>query len=346
MSNDSYQSNNLDLLRLVLASSVVILHMSHLTALPEIIEIANAVDWLSSRAVTSFFIVSGFLIALSFERSKNLKSYFINRILRLYPAYLFLIVFCACLLFFVSEVSFNDYFRSDFIRYIFYNLFFLNFVQPTLPGVFSNNIIPIVNGSLWTLKIEVLFYLFLPVLYYFIKGKSNRWISVFFIFLYVASFAYTELLIFLSDKFDKQSLIVLSHQLPGQLAYFVSGIAAYKFIDKVRKYYCALFILTLICFGLNVSFLEPLAQMTVICFLFIFTKKLFDYSRIGDISYGVYIFHFPIIQLFVYFNLNDYIGPYLFVVAVYFTVYFISYLSWWFVEKPSLSLKYKFSKLT
>ena len=49
-------------------------------------------------------------------------------------------------------------------RYLGWNLAFLNFMEPALPGVFEANRFTEINGALWTLKIEVMFYLVLPLL--------------------------------------------------------------------------------------------------------------------------------------------------------------------------------------
>ena len=65
------KNNNFDIIRLVLAGIVCLVHMSELTNFKEL-EIIN--NFLSTNfAIKSFFVISGFLIFMSYERSEDLK---------------------------------------------------------------------------------------------------------------------------------------------------------------------------------------------------------------------------------------------------------------------------------
>jgi len=57
------------------------------------------------------------------------------------------------------------------MKYALANLLFLNFLHPDLPGLFADNRLHAVNGALWTLKIEVMFSLSVPLLVY----AMRRW---------------------------------------------------------------------------------------------------------------------------------------------------------------------------
>ena len=105
-------------------------------------------------AVKAFFVVSGFLIFMSFERSSSFASYARKRIRRIYPAYFTVVMLCAIFLVAVSSKNIEHYFSFVWVKYVLANLAFLNFLQPTLPGVFDSNKIAVVNGALWTLKIR------------------------------------------------------------------------------------------------------------------------------------------------------------------------------------------------
>jgi hypothetical protein len=81
-----------------------------------------------------FFVVSGFLIARSYESSSSLKSYISKRIRRIVPAYLLVVFLCAILLSLVSTYSFREYFSNTQVyKYLFWNSIFLNFKAPWLP---------------------------------------------------------------------------------------------------------------------------------------------------------------------------------------------------------------------
>lgn len=117
-------------------------------------------------AVYLFFAISGYLVTLSLLRHPGLWRYVRNRFLRVYPAYfvcLLVCVFAIGLAFTTLPVA--DYLRADETwRYLSRNL------QPvslawTLPGVFESNPYPkVVNGTLWSLSLEVRWYFYLGLL--------------------------------------------------------------------------------------------------------------------------------------------------------------------------------------
>ena len=105
--------------------------MSELTNFKELEIINNILS--TNFAIKSFFVISGFLIFMSYERSRDLKKYFINRVLRIYPAYISIIFFSSILLYFSTNLKFFEYFNFSYIEYIIFNLLFLNFLEPNLP---------------------------------------------------------------------------------------------------------------------------------------------------------------------------------------------------------------------
>ena len=155
-------ANNLTLVRLILASIVVFVHFYHLLNLDSWL-IKNSL--ISSKfAVEAFFVISGYLIFMSYDNSKHFSEYISKRLSRIYPAYFIVILFCSFLLFFLSTKPFFEYFSFELLKYFISNLLMLNFLEPTLPGVFVENKIPTVNGALWTLKIELIFYFCVPII--------------------------------------------------------------------------------------------------------------------------------------------------------------------------------------
>ena len=172
------RDNCFDFLRFIFALNVVLGHLTVIALIPELHQYSG---WFNtSLSVTGFFVISGFLIAQSYERS-SLKSYFIKRARRLLPAYLFVIVSCALGLSALSELPVKEYFSSaDFWEYMGANLSFMNFLHPWLPGVFNSPLIidNSVNPALWTLKVEIGFYLIIPLLMIWLRKSKRPWIAL------------------------------------------------------------------------------------------------------------------------------------------------------------------------
>lgn len=136
--------NNFDLLRVLFALTVCLVHAHTLSGYREIEWIPTLLS--SEIAVQAFFVVSGFLIFMSYERSQSLASYAGKRARRIYPAYFTIVMICALGLWTVSSQGIGEYFSKEWLEYVGFNLVFLNFVQQSLPGVFENHRFDAVNG--------------------------------------------------------------------------------------------------------------------------------------------------------------------------------------------------------
>lgn len=337
--NVKFKENNLDLLRLILATSVIFLHLKHLTGVDQLNDFFSNFDFLSVNAVPAFFVVSGFLIFMSFDKSRSISSYFTNRFLRIYPAYFVLILLCIVISFLIAPVIDVD-FSKKITAYFFSNIVFLNFLHPTLPGLFENNPVSVVNGALWTLKVEVMFYLSIPFIYYLVK-RYNPVLILFFI--YFSSYIYYILLT--NFNLIPNYNAFLAHQLPAQMVYFTSGILFYLYFNVLmsKKYYLLLF--SFFVFFFQLDFFTPLALGFIIFYFFMYLPKFSNLSRVGDMSYGVYIYHFPVIQLLTQFNLFE---KYPFVASffVFVFTFLLAFFSWHLIEKNALKLKEKFRRNT
>ncbi len=287
--------NNFDLLRLVFASMVGVVHIADLSGEPSLNGVSRVIS--SDLAVKAFFVVSGFLIVMSCERSSSWRSYAVKRIRRIYPAYLTVVVLCALLLGTVSTATAADYFSWTWVRYLLANLIFLNFLQPTLPGVFEGNKVPLINGALWTLKIEVAFYVLVPLLVALCRRHGWRPVLA---AVYVGSAMYAAVLWTLTIRTGSDVYASWSRQLPGQLSYFSAGAALFYLYPIFERRPWAFVVPALAVLGLDqvygLSMLEPAALAVVVV-----GAGLFGYvgnvGKYGDVSYGVYVLHFPLLQL-------------------------------------------------
>lgn len=332
--NSKTRKNNFDLIRLLLAVSVAIAHLAILTgnsALGEISEFFSA-----EIAVDAFFIISGFLIFMSFEASRSLSQYTLKRVRRIFPGYAAVILLCAIFLYFVSDKGLVEYFNLEWIKYIFFNLLTLNFLQPTLPGVFDHNLWTAVNGALWTIKIEVLFYATVPLIVYLLSKTSKIWTLG---MIYLLSVLYSLVMIWAAEYYGSENYMMLEKQLPGQLAFFISGAGVYYFQAAFQKnaltfFFISLSLLLIHTQMMDLALLYPAALGVVVIYMATALRYLGDFGKFGDLSFGIYIWHFPIIQIFVTYDLFD--RPAIAIPALILSILSVSYLSWHVVEKRFL----------
>ena len=277
--------NNFDLIRFCLAMTVCLVHASILSAQPALTIIQNILN--SGYAVQGFFAVSGFLIFMSYERATSMRSYIEKRVRRLVPAYVTIIVVSAVLFRTLSSVD-SYFLTTDWWAYLAANLTYLNFLHPELPGLFQGNVVHAVNGALWTLKVEIAFYIAVPAFVWAIRRLGAAQVLV-------ATYV-------LSSIYAANVGGSLQQQLPGQLRYFVAGTACYYGLPFLRQHWgliiaiCATILVAGKFFPLDFMAPASIGVLVICAGLFCY---LGNFGRYGDFSYGVYILHFPIIQTLV-----------------------------------------------
>ncbi len=151
------RTNNLDALRLLAALGVIVGHGHILIGapgqVPSVLGIAT-----HYFGVSIFFAISGWLITGSWERSRSVPLYVTSRALRIVPL-LWLVVLVSVLVLgpLATTLPLGEYLRSGGTWRYLVNLVFLP--ADGLPGVFDGVPYPgVVNGSVWTLRAEVVCY--------------------------------------------------------------------------------------------------------------------------------------------------------------------------------------------
>jgi peptidoglycan/LPS O-acetylase OafA/YrhL len=330
--------NNFDVLRFAFAFTVFLFHahvLSGETALAPLSRYFSA-----DFAVKAFFVVSGYLVLMSYENSRSLGDYVSKRVRRVYPAYAAIVIVAALLGAAITTLSLADYLSGGVGAYLAANLVFLNFLAPNLPGVFAANPFTEVNGALWTLKVEVMFYVSVPVIAWLChRLGTGRVLAV----LYLGSLAYHLVLGHLAQVQGRELYIQLQRQFPGQLAYFVAGAAGYYFADALAKRWRALAIAAIagylwLAFFPNLAldaFLTPAVLGALVVYAAVGLRYLGNFGRFGDLSYGIYVIHFPLLQVLVaagWFRAD----PWLALAGATAALLVLATISWHFVEKPFL----------
>lgn len=336
--------NNFDFLRLVFALLVVIAHSYPISGNSVtnqwISQVTNNQIELSNIGLNGFFIISGFLIFQSLERSKTIISYFWKRMLRLFPALLFVLVFTLILAPIVYESN-TPYFKNeDVFTYLPRNLF-LYHLQYNIVGVFDNNPYPsAINGSLWTICYEFTLYLLLGILF-FIKNQTVRSIllAIAFVFMF---FSYN----FLMERYGTIYRFGMQTMHFFNLGtFFVAGaLLAVAKLEKLKnKPLAFVLVLLVIIVALKFNFYNAVKHiiltLSILLFGLIALNPIHKVNVIGDLSYGIYIYSFPIQQTLIhYFKLNT---TSLILCSVFLSILF-GYLSWHLIEKRMLAFKNKF----
>ena len=262
------EANNFDFIRFFLAYSVMFNHFSTLTDTNPF--------WIVSGGfrVKGFFIISGFLVMFSFLRLPDTYIFFRKRMQRIMPAYSLVILLCLILGFCLTVLPHREFLTSSqSYTYLFTNLLTLNFLCPDLPGVFEDNTMHAMNGSLWTIKVELMLYMTVPLIYWLLR-KYNKLICLSLI--YLLSFAYHTTCNHLADTTHEPIYEFLK---PIALASVILSVAyGFKWLhvfNRMGNFSYGIFlshfpvIQTFIHFGLHEYSLPlTLALTTVICTCF------------------------------------------------------------------------------
>jgi peptidoglycan/LPS O-acetylase OafA/YrhL len=314
---ESLRENNFDIVRILLALIVVFVHSYELSQQPSL-HVIDVV--LNSRfAVEGFFTISGFLIFASYERSRSLREYAANRAWRILPGYWLSTVVCLVIAF-----AFGQF---HVCRFLAANLTFLNTFAPEISGVFTRNAAHAMNGALWTIKVEVMFYAAVPLIVWLChKTHRDGVLLVFF----MSSIVY---------RMATVNHASLAQQLPGQLSFFVMGSLVYYHLPLFKRYGWWLVAASVPVYTLHRAtgwfFLRPAPVAIFILAACLLLPRVKGPTRWGDFSYGTYILHFPIIQLVIYFGLFQ-SHPWASVGLVLLIVMPCAALSWFLIERPCM----------
>lgn len=330
--------NGFDALRFYAASLVLIGHSWPLTGRkPE--PWPGGWDTLGGVGVAIFFVISGFLVSSSRERSATLGSFLHKRALRILPGFLFV---CLVSVFVLGPVlttlPLGAYFDHPQTRAYFNNLTMFD-VQLALPGVFADNIYPhAVNGSTWTLPIEVFMYVLLAMVSWLLL---ERWRM-----LAVAVIAMIAWQMKALDWAGSGTHLWATLPLYYTVKYgifFALGATAYLWRDKLplspvvaAALWAAAVLMSNTPYGI-LPYMLALGYSTLLVAA-LPLRVLTGFGRWGDFSYGMYMFAFPIQQTIVHFGGAALSQP-LNVAICFALTLCCAAVSWHLVEYPALQLK-------
>lgn len=317
-----------DSLRLLAALGVIFSHAYVIGggghALP-----AEVAYRMGEYGVYTFFIISGFLLARSLSANSDPIVYAVNRILRLLPAFVFYSLVMGLLIGpAFSTWAPTDYFRSEQL-YAFFRWGLDSLTSPDLPGVFIRDDPQsgIVNGSLWSLHYEALSYLFLIALWMLFRGPSL-----------VACVMMAVSIFTVVSPSARHLLPSIAHTLP----FFAGGVLLNVVYLRVGMHGWAAVVCAIAILVGGLLGVAPLVFSVFGAYLVIYFGRLPNFltrpiARIGDLSYGLYLFGWPVEQAIR--QVSPGAGPMaIFCIAVPVTAVF-AFLSCRLVEQPAMRLR-------
>lgn len=331
--------NNLNLLRVVAAIAVALSH-SYLivTGDPNTRPLVSLTGYsVGYHSVNIFFVISGFLVTQSWVARSSLFAFSTARSLRIFPGLFVCTVLTTLLLGpAFTELPVTEYLTSpETIRYF---LQTASLVEPdgALPGLFTENPdASAVNGSLWTLRYELICYMTLAIIG--VSGVLNRPT----LFLWVSLFAGLVLAVLSTQTLASDSTHPIGHVIRFGLC-FGLGIVAFQYREVLVVHWtgvAGLFALSYFLFDTALySFaVYVTTAYSTLWLAYVPNGRVRLFNKVGDYSYGFYIYAFPIQQSLIslFPNLTPEI---MFILTVVLTLPF-AVASWHLIEKACLRLK-------
>ena len=328
-----FKINNFDLLRFLAATEVIFDHYFQHLNIP--LTARQSETLYLFPGVPVFFLISGYLISASFERNARFNDYIRNRMLRIYPG-LWCCLIVTVIVFSATGVNFLNsqaliWFPCQLVGLIY------------TPGFLSTYGFGSYNGSLWSIPVELQFYLVLPLLYLILPKKGlNYWfLGILVVFTFINL---TYPFHFLKPIVNK----TLGFTFIVNFSLFLFGVVFQRFriyksdvIYNKALYWVIIYVLFSYIAPGSISpvwfvlFRNLLLGFTVLSLAYTLPEIAKKIMRTNDISYGIYIYHGLVLSVIVQEKWQANVNLF-FIIAI---TYILAYLSWNFVEKPFIHRK-------
>jgi peptidoglycan/LPS O-acetylase OafA/YrhL len=346
--------NCFDFLRLFAATCVVVQHSTFHLNLP-LFWLEPDGRWWFYDGVPLFFILSGMLVYRSAETcmtaGRPLRDYFQNRVLRIAPAIYAYVVITIVLLLALGAIHWQALFSGEFAAWLGASLALAPVYNPPM---FRHIGLGAINGSLWTIPVEVSFYVLVPVFVWlarrftFVKMISAVWLTG---LIAMTAFWWLEVQTGRSLTYKLMAVTLFPH-----LGYFALGMTWARLWRRAPKSWwlaaagAAVYVLIRIVYLgpkththalWTIAWALPLSYAAI--WLAYHGPAVFSSltAKIGDLSFGIYIWHGVVINVMLYLGVRQSaLGQHWTAHLVLFTATFVmAWLSWWLIEKRALQMK-------
>lgn len=331
---DGIRRNNFTPIRITLAWLVLYGHSYAIQNASGLIDPLNSLFkdsiWVGALAVNGFFVISGFLVSASITR-RGVRDYLLSRILRIYPALICCVLLSALLVGPICSIHPPlEYFSKDETYLYLQNMLGFFTMRQFVPGVFLSNIKQGLNGSLWSLQIEIWCYLILAAIFLG-GGLGNRLrTNLTFLVIFLAGILWL----------GKLPLLGGNTKWVRPAGYFLIGMFFYYNRAQIildRRFSVLAAGIVAFSFGTCwYSYVFPFLFAYLLLALAYLTPY-WNLEAIGDISYGIYIYAWPSQQVIA--SLFPHHGPLFNTGLATIIVIMLATLSWHLVERPCLAMK-------
>ncbi|MBD2176624.1 acyltransferase [Pseudanabaena sp. FACHB-1998] len=343
-----YNENAFDLLRLILAIFVVITHGYLIGGYGVNDPIEKIMNFKSSFSlgtvgVMGFFSLSGYLITASFERSQSPLIFIYHRLFRIIPGFWACLVVTAFIIsptiYLINNQTLSGFYWQQSLSYIWNNIL-VNIRQWNIGNTLEISAYKeSINGSLWSLFPEIVCYTF--TLLGGILGifKNNKVLLLLF-FLY-----FFALFVVKTSGLNEGPTIIMLNDIGRLQAYtsYICGSILYVFRKNIKiDIKGVLFVLILAILSLRFGGYERISPI-LISLIIIYGFQAFTFKIRYDLSYGIYIYSFPLQQLlYVIFGNSLPVLVYLFLSILVSCI--LAFFSFKFIEMPFMKLRKQIDK--
>jgi peptidoglycan/LPS O-acetylase OafA/YrhL len=267
------------------------------------------IKWGDLGTTTLFYLISGFVLAQSIIRNKNILQFVWNRLVKIYPAVILANLVFIFIGYYVSDIGFKTYYFGPELRhFLFKNSILINDIKQRLGlGVFESNPLPfILNAQWWTLKWTFLTYFFAFLIFYPIKLINRK---IYFNLFYISSLVFFNYL-----KHDTTTWMGII------FSFFLTGIFFYLNKEKIPiNYFIAMLSIIIYILIYNtrmILFFSPLLKGYLLFFIATKSNKfLLKFNSIRDLSFGIFLYHVFFIQFLIFVGFTN-IYPLFFITLI------------------------------
>jgi peptidoglycan/LPS O-acetylase OafA/YrhL len=327
----------MDLTRILLAMLVMLSHAPELTDGNRSRELLSRLTHtglsFGTLGVRGFFLLSGYLITKSWLGDSVLPNYLRKRLLRIVPGYAVAAILSTLIVGWLAP-GVPQFFHHFTLKFPF-SLLILS--SPETPPVLPGQSNALVDGALYTIGYEFLCYLLIPAAAFCGLLRRRGWLlGLTAVMLFVAFAPAFEHYFPFKPHFIIYRVTIL--------APFFVGACFYLFRDVIqfRRWIALIAALLLVA----ASFSPGTMDAAFIVFggyllFYLFSLKIDALAwmrHVPDISYGVYVYGWPVEILWIYFHHGS---PWIAFAVSLLICLPLGWMSWHFIERPMLKLKRK-----